>query len=99
MSAAFYILTVVTLILLAVSMVLSSMASAYATSNSKKSHDYAMYAAIINGLAVPIIIIAAVLYYNSGRVLSSIHSNLGDIHARLGGYIAAPSGGGVGYSG
>ena len=63
-------------------MVLSAMASSAAKKgDTSTAEKYSMYAAVVSGLSVVLLIVILVLYLNSERIVTSTHAALGQIAA------------------
>jgi hypothetical protein len=64
----------IAIMLLFVTMVLSSMSASDVKKGSMDSaHKYAMWSAVVSGLAVFLLVIALIIYINSSRIVSAAH--------------------------
>lgn len=77
MSAGIIISLITSVVLLFVSMVLSAMSAAAAgRSDSKNAHKYATAAAVVDGLAVLVLVVVMIIYINQSRILATLQTRV-----------------------
>jgi len=77
MSAGIIISLITSVVLLFISMVLSAMSAAAAGRNDVKSaHKYATASAVVDGLAVLVLVVIMIIYINQSRILATLQTKV-----------------------